>query len=61
MMLKIACPCGHTGIAPAERLPAELTCSSCGSSRRVEIAECRRIRNETAFLEKLGLGAGSAR
>jgi hypothetical protein len=54
MMLKIACPCGHTGLVSAERLPAELRCWQCGTSRRVEAGA--RIVNRAAVLEWL-LGA----
>jgi hypothetical protein len=51
----------HVGLAAAESLPRSLTCSACGDSRRVEIADGARIRNTAAFMERLGLGAGSAR
>jgi hypothetical protein len=57
MMLKIACPCGHTGLVSAERLPAELRCWQCGISRRVEAGA--RIVNRVAVLEWL-LGASGA-
>jgi hypothetical protein len=33
---KLKCPCGHTGIVSDSRLPCELHCWSCGTSRRVE-------------------------
>jgi hypothetical protein len=36
MLLKIACPCGHIGVAAAETLPRDLTCWRCGTSRHVE-------------------------
>jgi hypothetical protein len=55
MMLKIACPCGHTGIVSAETLPRELTCSRCGASRHVGSGE--RIVNKVAVLEWLLGGA----
>jgi hypothetical protein len=60
MMLRIACTCGHTGIAAAE-LPRELTCSACGSSRRVEAADGKRIVNRLAFQEWLLGAPGSPR
>jgi hypothetical protein len=51
---QVACTgCGHVGLAASETLPRLLTCSACGSSRRVEIAECRRIRNTTAVMERI--------
>jgi hypothetical protein len=53
MLICVTCPCGHVGIVSAERLPAELTCSSCGSSRRVEIAECARIKDPVAVMERI--------
>jgi hypothetical protein len=53
MMLKIACTCGRVGIASAESLPRELTCSRCGSSRRVEAEDGARIVSEVAFQEWL--------
>jgi hypothetical protein len=43
MLLKIACPCGHTDIVSAETLPRMLTCSSCSSSRHVEVRDGRRM------------------
>ena len=36
MLIKVTCPCGHTGIVSDNRLPCELRCWSCGTSRRVE-------------------------
>jgi hypothetical protein len=45
MMLRLVCTCGHIGVVDAHSLPRELTCSACGESRRVEAAECKRIRN----------------
>jgi hypothetical protein len=53
MMLKIACPCGHVGLANSETLPRLLTCSACSTSRRVEIADGARIRNRVAVIEWL--------
>jgi hypothetical protein len=52
MMLRLVCTCGHIGVVDAHSLPRELTCSACGESRRVEVAECKRIRNTTAFVRK---------
>jgi hypothetical protein len=43
MMLRLNCPCGHTGVVGAHLLPRELTCSCCGSSQRVEVRDCARI------------------
>jgi hypothetical protein len=58
MMVKIECPeCTHIGIVSAERLPAELRCWQCGTSRRVEAAA--RIVNRAAVLEWL-IGASGA-
>jgi hypothetical protein len=51
-MLKIACTgCGHVGLAAAETLPRSLTCSSCGSSRRVEVEDGARVRSREAVME----------
>jgi hypothetical protein len=64
MMVKVACPCGHTGVVSAESLPRDLVCSQCGSSRYVEpersariISTARREEQVAAFLR----AAGSAR
>ena len=51
MMLKIACPCGHVGLANAESLPRSLTCSACRESRHVDSGA--RITNKVAFQEWL--------
>jgi hypothetical protein len=51
MMLRITCPCGHIGIVSAVTLPRELTCSSCGSSRRVEVKDGARVRSREAVME----------
>jgi hypothetical protein len=51
MMLKIACTCGHVGLGASETLPRSLTCSACGSSRRVEAADGARIRSREAVME----------
>jgi len=59
MMLKIACPCSHVGVAPAESLARELTCSACGESRRVGAKDGARIVSRLAFEEWL-LGASGA-
>jgi hypothetical protein len=61
MMLRIACTCGHTGVAAAETLPRELTCSRCGSCRRVEPADGARIVNRVAFEEWLFGAPGAPR
>jgi hypothetical protein len=53
-MLKVSCTtCRHIGLAAAEHLPRQLTCSACGTSRRVEIAECARIKNPVAVMERI--------
>jgi hypothetical protein len=59
MMLKIACPCGHVGLAAAESLPRSLKCSACGTSRRVEVADGKRVRSREAIMEWI-LGANAA-
>jgi ribosomal protein S27E len=60
MMLRIACrQCGHIGIVSAERLPAELRCWQCGSSRRVEVKDGARVRSREAVMEWI-LGAKDA-
>jgi len=53
MLLKIACQRGHIGIANAESMPRRLTCSRCGSRRRVEAEDDARIVNRVAFEEWL--------
>jgi hypothetical protein len=54
MMLRIVCTsCGHVGLAAAETLPRLLTCSSCGSSRRVSVSDCARIMNTVAVMERI--------
>ena len=54
MMLKIACQqCGHVGIVSAERLPRELQCSACGSSRHIEADQGRAIVSTDRFEEYL--------
>jgi hypothetical protein len=54
MMLRIECTsCGHVGVAAAETLPRELTCSRCGSSRYVKAEDCRRVASRTAIIEWL--------
>jgi hypothetical protein len=60
MLLKIECPeCTHIGIMSAERLPAELRCWQCGTSRRVEAGA--RIVNRASVLEwLLGASGGPA-
>jgi hypothetical protein len=52
MMLRLVCTCGHIGVVDAQTLPREFRCSACGESRRVEAAECKQIRNTTAFIRK---------
>jgi hypothetical protein len=52
MMLKIWCTmCGNVGVVSAERLPAELRCWQCGTSRRVE--KGARIKNPVAVMERI--------
>jgi hypothetical protein len=53
MMLKIVCPCGHVGLAASEILPRELTCSVCGSSRRVDAGGGKAITSTARFEEWL--------
>ena len=64
MMLKIACPCGHVGLANAESLPRSLTVLGVpGEPPRRSAA---RITNKVAFQEwllgehKAPLGSASA-
>jgi transcription elongation factor Elf1 len=60
MILRIECAsCNHAGIVDAETLPRLLTCSHCGSSRRIERKDGARIANRVAFEEWL-LGASGA-
>ena len=59
MMVKVTCTCGHVGIVSAESLPRSLTCTRCGSCRRVEAEDGTRIVNRVAFEEWL-LGAPRA-
>jgi hypothetical protein len=61
MMFRIACPCGHVGIADAQTLPRSMTCSRCGSARHVEAADGARIVNRVAFEEWLFGAPGSPR
>jgi hypothetical protein len=61
MMLKIACPCGHVGLADASILPRDIVCSHCGASRRIERKDGARIVNRVAFEEWLrGASGGPA-
>jgi hypothetical protein len=53
MMVKVVCPCGHTGLVNAETLPRDLVCSRCGSSRHVHAKDCARIRNKVAVMERI--------
>ena len=53
MMLRISCPCGHTGLTVAEHLPAELVCSSCASRRCVQADQGRAITSTARFEEWL--------
>jgi hypothetical protein len=54
MILKISCPsCDHVGLVSAERLPAELVCSSCGTSRRVASSDGKAITSTARFEEWL--------
>jgi hypothetical protein len=36
MLIRVTCPCGHTGVTSDARLPCELRCWRCGSLRRVD-------------------------
>jgi hypothetical protein len=53
MLLKVACACGHDSIVRAKSLQRNLTCWSCGTSRRVEVRDCARIRNTVAVMERI--------
>jgi hypothetical protein len=54
MMLKIACPsCSHTGLVSAERLPAELVCSSCSTPSYVAPEHGKAITSTARFEEYL--------
>jgi hypothetical protein len=53
MILKVSCTCGHSGIASDARLPCELRCWRCGSSRRVEADHGRAIISRDRFEEWL--------
>ena len=57
VLVKVACHCGHVGLADAATLPRSLTCSACGESRYVESGV--RITNRAFVLEWL-LGASGA-
>jgi hypothetical protein len=64
MIIKVACPCGHAGIAYAHTLPRSLTCSACGMSRRVEpdgdariVSTERRIENVNNMFKAAGSAA----
>ena len=61
MMLKIACTCGHVGVVSADTLPRSLTCTRCGSCRRVEAEDGTRIVNRVAFEEWLFGASGAPR
>jgi hypothetical protein len=43
MMVKVVCACGHSGVVNAETSPRSMTCSRCGSSRRVQAERGERI------------------
>jgi hypothetical protein len=54
MMLKIACPCGHTGAVAAETLPRLLTCSACGDRRLIDTGDCSgRVRSVSATVDAI--------
>jgi hypothetical protein len=53
MMIRIECPCGHVGVVASETLPRAMTCSSCRTSRRVTVADGRRMASVEAVLERL--------
>ena len=59
VLVKVACSCGHVGLADAATLPRELRCWQCGSSRYVEAGA--RITNRAAVLEWLLGAPGSPR
>ena len=53
MLIRVTCPCGHSGVVDASTLPCSLTCSSCSTSSYVEPKDGRRIRSTDAFEEWL--------
>ena len=53
MILKVSCTCGHAGITSDARLPCELRCWRCGSSRRVETDHGMAIISRDRFEEWL--------
>jgi len=59
VLVKVACSCGHVGLADAATLPRELRCWQCGSSCYVEAGA--RITNRAAVLEWLLGAPGSPR
>jgi hypothetical protein len=62
MMLRIACrQCGHVGLVSAERLPAELRCWQCGTSRRVEVDRSARIISTERRMENVNAILAAAR
>jgi hypothetical protein len=58
MMMRISCPCGHTGLACAERLPRKLRCSRCGCCRYVGVEHGKAIVSNAHFEEWLAGGRG---
>jgi hypothetical protein len=53
MLIRVTCTCGHVGIVSAATLPAELVCSGCNASRRVEAGDGRAITSTARFEEYL--------
>jgi hypothetical protein len=54
MLLRVACPsCSHTGLVAAERLPAELVCSSCSTPSYVAPEHGKQIVSTARFEEYL--------
>jgi hypothetical protein len=53
MLLRTKCPqCAHVGVVGApDLLPRELTCSSCGLRRSVDMPDCRRIMSRSASVD----------
>ena len=54
MILKIRCvSCSHVGLVCAGHLPRDLVCCQCGTSRRVEVRDGRRMASRAAVIEWL--------
>jgi hypothetical protein len=53
MLIKIACACGHIGIASAQSLPRDPDGSRCGETRRLRAEDASPVRSRVAFEEWL--------